>query len=198
MGGRQVPGHRCRPVPLAPTKPRQRTSEGWRAECICGWAAEPFPTKVAAERSYREHLISSAPQCIKCGKSKSHSEMSRHSPNTCKRCKTAATKAWAAANPKEWDRHRRKSHLRKQYNITPEEFDRILRDQGGVCAICGDPPGDSRGFRPHVDHCHSTGRVRGILCGRCNIGIGQFQDDPELVAKALAYLESHELKEDAA
>lgn len=80
--------------------------------------------------------------------------------------------------------------LRKQYGITVEQYDAMLAAQGGGCAICGDPPdGVGRaGVRLHVDHCHATNRVRGLLCNSCNNGLGRFRDRPELLRAAAAYL----------
>lgn len=63
----------------------------------------------------------------------------------------------------------------------------MLVRQGGVCAICGGPP-DGRWKRFHVDHCHKTGRVRGLLCRKCNNGLGNFGDSVETMRKAIAYL----------
>lgn len=81
-------------------------------------------------------------------------------------------------------------HLWDRYKITLEEYDRLLHDQNGQCAICGseDPKreGDKRLL---VDHDHSTGEVRGLLCHDCNMGIGRFNDDPELLMAAIRYLQ---------
>ncbi|WP_244876855.1 endonuclease VII domain-containing protein [Winogradskya consettensis] len=76
----------------------------------------------------------------------------------------------------------REYHLRRRYGIGQAEFDELLAEQGGVCAICGveDPQ--------HLDHDHRTGWVRGILCFNCNGGLGQFRDDPVFLAGAIAYL----------
>lgn len=74
-------------------------------------------------------------------------------------------------------------HLRRRYGIGADEVDTLLAGQGGVCAICGRVP-----TSPHVDHCHRTGRIRGILCGPCNQGLGQFQDDARVVTAAAEYL----------
>jgi len=82
--------------------------------------------------------------------------------------------------------HRRKD-LWKRYNITIEDFDKMYQDQGSKCKICRiDIP--YRGNTIAVDHCHKTGKVRGILCVNCNIGIGHFSDDKDILQKAIDYL----------
>lgn len=75
------------------------------------------------------------------------------------------------------------------YGLTPEQYAEMLEEQGGVCAICGTDEWPGKGNRPHVDHDHSTGRVRGILCSHCNHGLGKFRDDPERLRAAAEYLE---------
>lgn len=87
------------------------------------------------------------------------------------------------------------SHATREYNrqykygISPEEFDAMLAAQGGGCAICGTTEWMGNGKVPHVDHDHATGRIRGILCGNCNLGIGKLGDDPVRLRAAAAYLE---------
>lgn len=79
----------------------------------------------------------------------------------------------------------RRSTWLKRYQLTPAQYDAMLAAQGGVCAICR-----SLGKRrPCVDHCHATGAIRGLLCNRCNSGIGHFFDRPDLLIAAVAYLE---------
>ena len=81
----------------------------------------------------------------------------------------------------------RRSRLKQTYGLTLEAYDEMLRKQGGGCAICGtDTPGGLGGF--HVDHCHHTGRVRGLLCLNCNRGIGALKDDANLLRRAISYL----------
>jgi len=75
-------------------------------------------------------------------------------------------------------------HLRK-FGISKEEYVEILGTQNEVCAICG---GDNNGRPLYVDHDHNTGEVRGLLCGKCNSGLGLFNDSIELLNKASAYL----------
>lgn len=81
------------------------------------------------------------------------------------------------------DRNRKLNY--SKYGIVLEDYDLMLAGQGGVCKICGATP---NGKRLHVDHCHSTGKVRGLLCNKCNFGIGLFNDDIQMIKKAVAYL----------
>lgn len=79
--------------------------------------------------------------------------------------------------------------LREKYGIGEAEYDALLREQGGGCAICGAEPGGVGKYGVlHVDHDHKTGRVRGILCQPCNHGLGHFFDDPSRLAGAIEYL----------
>jgi hypothetical protein len=78
----------------------------------------------------------------------------------------------------------RTAHRRRMYGLSPEAFQRLLSESGGRCPICVET------FDlPHVDHCHQTKKVRGLLCGECNRGLGQFRDDPARCLRAAAYLE---------
>ena len=83
--------------------------------------------------------------------------------------------------------------LRSAYGITIDDYEAMLLAQGGRCAICGtDEPGGARHMvRWVVDHDHSTGKVRALLCHSCNFGLGKFHDDPELLRRAADYLEKH-------
>lgn len=66
-----------------------------------------------------------------------------------------------------------------------DDYDRLLAEQGGGCAICGDAA--EAGGHLHVDHDHADGRVRGLLCVRCNNGLGQFKEEPDLIREAAVY-----------
>lgn len=77
----------------------------------------------------------------------------------------------------------------KGYDLTPEEFDRLLAAQDGRCAICQkDNPPPCMGQKWAVDHDHVTGEVRGVLCHMCNRGLGQFEDCMWLLKAAFEYL----------
>lgn len=87
-------------------------------------------------------------------------------------------KARHVANPSA----RKAASLRNKYGIQYEDYLELLEQQGGVCCICGSD-------RPeHLDHDHETGAVRGVLCRKCNVGIGHFNDEPRLIEIAAKYL----------
>lgn len=77
----------------------------------------------------------------------------------------------------------------KQYGLTLDDYKELQKKQNGKCAICGAEIGNSEGDRLYVDHNHKTGKVRGILCSNCNIGIGKFHDNISLLKRAIEYLE---------
>jgi hypothetical protein len=78
----------------------------------------------------------------------------------------------------------------RRYGLTVQEYQDLLAAQGNRCAICQRKWGRGwNGHVPHIDHCHTTGRVRGLLCGECNTAIGRFGDDPALLRRAADYLE---------
>lgn len=79
-----------------------------------------------------------------------------------------------------------------KYGMTEADYDIILEQQGGLCAICGtDEAYYTRAYDHfHTDHCHLTGVVRGLLCNTCNRALGLLHDDPHILEVALAYLQS--------
>jgi hypothetical protein len=84
---------------------------------------------------------------------------------------------------REWKR-------KKVYGLSPELFEEMFQKQGYSCAICKKNISNST-RNQHVDHDHATGKVRGILCSCCNVGIGQFEDDIRRMELAISYIKSH-------
>ena len=83
----------------------------------------------------------------------------------------------------------RKSYLRRHYKLTSEEYEKLFQMQQGLCAICLSPTSpDMRKQRLSIDHCHKTGKVRGLLCGNCNSGLGLFKDNLTILRTAVKYL----------
>lgn len=95
-------------------------------------------------------------------------------------------------NPERHYETTRDRSLRRLYGISTEDVNGMLAAQDGRCAICGSEADRAAIAKMkqslHVDHDHKTGAVRGLLCFSCNMGIGKFKDDPELLVKAVAYM----------
>ena len=104
-----------------------------------------------------------------------------------------AGKKWRDKNL-QYNRDRQRQYqLRYNYGITEECYAKLLAEQQGRCAICNTdtPTGKWKVFA--VDHCHHTGKVRGLLCNECNRGMGLLRDSAELLEKAAAYLRKHKI-----
>ncbi len=95
-----------------------------------------------------------------------------------------SSKRWKRENPEK----AHDMHLRRTYGVTNGTYEALFTRQGGRCAICKSSDAGVGG-RLHLDHCHATKRVRGLLCTSCNNGIGRFHDDPKLLREAADYLE---------
>ncbi|MET9967588.1 endonuclease VII domain-containing protein [Streptomyces sp. NPDC006356] len=117
--------------------------------------------------------------CRGCGEVKPHSEWHRKTSaadglaSRCKACKAVTGPA---------------GHLRRKYGLTEAQRDEMVASQMGLCVICLKAPA------VHVDHCHKTGRVRGVLCFNCNSGLGLLRDDPDVINRAADYLEGNAWK----
>lgn len=148
--------------------------------------------------------MSDVRQCTECGQikpltafySREGGKTVKHGKNKGLRkvrpaCKECAKSRWKKHIRSTYARmtkeERRDRHLRETYGITIEDYYRILKEQDSACAICRGP-NCKRYAWFSVDHCHKTGKVRGLLCSECNLGLGKFKDDPALISKALEYL----------
>ena len=132
--------------------------------------------------------------CTKCKKNKAKSEFYVNNDKRykarllshCKECVANTWREWYKKNPDV----RREQHLIKKYNMTLAEYDSLLLSQDGLCKICRtNTPGGNGRF--HVDHDHKNGKVRGILCNKCNTGLGNFMDSIDILSAALLYLEAN-------
>lgn len=127
--------------------------------------------------------------------------MTEAAPRRCKECGPGSKRPAPNPGPRcfshwkaELKRRKDRKHelaVIKLYDLTEGQYAKLIDLQGGVCAICGRPPGATK---LAVDHNHTTGEVRGLLCGRnpwtnCNRGLGQFRDNPEWLRRAASYLE---------
>jgi hypothetical protein len=136
-------------------------------------------------------VLESSPEerkrCPDCGDVKPLSEFPRNKHTRsgfhayCKPCHNARTRDTV----RRLYGNSRHYHLRKKYGVGSDEVQELVKAQGGVCPICLKRPATQ------VDHDHDTGEIRGVLCLYCNAALGAFHDDPDLIAKAIAYVERH-------
>src|SRR6516164_1523586 len=106
--------------------------------------------------------------CEQCGQNKARS--SRH--KICPQCRNRELNEWRRANPEEARAKDRRGNLRR-YGLTPEQWEALFDSQGRACGICKRATPNGHGW--HTDHCHSTNKVRGILCHDCNIAVGAYE-----------------------
>lgn len=119
--------------------------------------------------------------CTKCGERKATSEFPKQ------RSSKSGFNSWCKVCKNTYARDTARDYwLQKTYGITEAQYDQMLAEQRGVCAIC--EKACTTGQRLSVDHDHDTGKVRGLLCRRCNSAIGHMNDDPILLQKAVKYL----------
>lgn len=128
-------------------------------------------------------------RCPKCGQSKGRVEFYQMADGGtgayCKPCTKADVARWIRENPERFARNQRRAVLKRSYGLTEDDVDRMLAAQNGKCPICRIR---ITAENLNVDHDHATGRVRSILCDRCNRTIGLLGDDPAVVRSAIRYL----------
>jgi len=103
------------------------------------------------------------------------------------------SREWRRLNPELYKQRMRWYNVKGTYGIDEVEYRKMLDAQGGTCAICKSPDPGWKHEWFHIDHCHKTGKVRGLLCNGCNPGLGSFGDDPSRLRLAAEYLENHAL-----
>ena len=119
--------------------------------------------------------------CIKCGETKPLSEFYKHATNKdrkqsyCKKCMIETTST---------------RQYRVKYNMTREDRQNLIDQQNGQCAICGYFFKSEK--HTHIDHCHTTNKIRGILCSYCNVALGFLKDSPEIIENAAKYLKKYQ------
>ena len=171
----------CRHCQVADAKSRYSPHPRWRAPEGTKWCpgckdTRPLDQFGANQRNPDGKQI----YCKPCAVAKVTA--SRHKDPTSHR---RSSKAWREKNP-EWHAD---NHARWKYGVERGTYAQMLEAQGGRCAICKtDNPGP-RLSRFHIDHCHDTEKVRGLLCSSCNTGIGQLKHDTLIMKAAISYLE---------
>lgn len=114
----------------------------------------------------------------------------------CKVCVLLRTAEYHKENVEKIKARHRVTKLKNLYGLTPEEYQKLCDVQENRCKICGETPPktSSRKMKLAIDHSHKKGHIRGLLCHRCNLVLGNFNDDPHLFRQALVYLSEDAMK----
>jgi hypothetical protein len=138
---------------------------------------------------YTDYRIPEEKKCTHCNKVKPLSEFfncknTRDLKSTdCKKCSVKSSNKHRKDNFEQY----RNTYVKRVFNITLEEYNKMFEDQDGCCAICGIHQKDLKRTL-FVDHNHETGKIRGLLCGTCNMAIGFLKDDTGVLQNAIDYL----------
>ena len=140
--------------------------------------------------------------CLTCGKDADEDSFRYLSGKIgpwCKECREEHSLKGKKAYERRYNKKYYESHIEenvskrlKKYGIDLSQYNQMLFNQGGVCAICGEPEVAKYKGRTKplsVDHCHETDKIRGLLCNSCNKGIGFLKDDIDIMASAISYLQ---------
>ena len=156
--------------------------------------------------------------CSKCKLEKTVDKFSKDKNSStgytyqCKECRNIKYKEYYINNPDKiklknsnnWQKRKdfysselgiassRRSHLKRVYNISLEDYERMSLEQNHKCENCGNTEMNNKNKVLCVDHDHTTGKIRSLLCGSCNTGLGSFKDNKELLLKAIKYLKIHD------
>ena len=123
--------------------------------------------------------------CAACGEKDDGTNFYQSSWSYCKECTRKRNREQYAANKEQYKRRARNAELKRLYGITLDQYEEMLAAQDYKCAVCG---GNSKWGKLSVDHNHNTGKVRGLLCEKCNRAIGLLNDNAELAYKLGEYL----------
>ena len=133
--------------------------------------------------------------CSKCKETKPKSEFYKSKKSKdglqsrCNSCNKATVTEWYREDPER----AREKNLKTNYGLTVAKYEAILKSQGGKCKICSTTSCDT-GRRFAVDHCHTSGKIRGLLCQNCNTALGGFKDRVRVMLKGMLYLLKGRLK----
>lgn len=149
-------------------------------------------------------------KCTKCKQEKLPEEMSKDArrrgglSSWCRECRKVSARTWGSKNPdKVKEQYRLKKNkegfleeqrsrtLKSRYGIDQQQYNDLLEYQKFKCAICKTSSEDKT-YLFHVDHCHTTGKVRGLLCAPCNVYLGYIKDCPEIYMNGIEYLNERE------
>lgn len=165
----------------------QKSFNGYASKGRCKTCYSKFkrenakPARCHPDR--KEHCAGLCSPCYRAGKrakrAECHPDRLHVAKGLCRECYNKL--------PENIERARKVRRLKK-YNLEEKVFDRLFHQQNGLCPICGDTA-------KVVDHCHKTGKVRGLLCRNCNAALGQLKDDVTVLQNAIKYLRKNQQNE---
>lgn len=139
-------------------------------------------------------------KCSLCGEMKKFEDFNKDKTNVkgkgfsyyCKKCATEKARQWTADNKTNpnYRRKKKNNYVKHRFGITVEQYEEMLKEQNYKCGICRiDLP--KHGYFTHLDHCHSSGKIRKFLCSNCNRGLGHFMENKEFLMAAIEYIDAH-------
>lgn len=146
-----------------------------------------------ASKEYKERLKLENPEKYKIiygsvATSKYRDKLKLSNPEEYKKRRSEYRKGWKAKNPEKHYANKKHESLKRKYGITLDQFNEILSDQGFKCKSCNENLDINKSR--HVDHCHKTGKIRGILCLHCNVALGYVKDSIDRLKSLIKYLET--------
>jgi hypothetical protein len=174
---------RKEPIFIDPIKPVKDLPEG--------------PPKNKRGKYIREPIMEGSKTCSKCHQDKPIIEYQIQPENkdgrrgVCNECRNSRRKYLDSLNPRQTIERNRKNTLKQFHNMTPEEYEGLLEEQDGVCAICQNPQKWSQTDNLVVDHDHKINTNRGLLCTHCNKVLGHAHDDSNILRAAADYLDKY-------
>jgi hypothetical protein len=185
-GARRVEDNRCLSC-YREKYPTKRGSEEWRAKVEAGRVGTAYGAPLGNKNSQRtvckaglHEMNDDNRMVVKTARGKLST--------VCHECDKAYQRRYKHENLARYSAKRTAYARRKICGITPVEYAEMLVRQNGVCAICKGVDKDGRSLA--IDHCHQTGKKRGLLCGRCNLTLGRVEDDVEILQGMIQYLEN--------
>jgi hypothetical protein len=162
---------------------------------VCGIVKNPIEFYPINRSKDRKHLPQGRAALCKICHNKGRSDYKKSMGEEWHKIENKRKRDWADKNPERSRYNLKNARLKRQFGITSEDYDSMFQAQNGLCDICKKPePGRGKLGRVKdlaVDHCHTTGKIRGLLCFHCNSSIGKMQDSVEILQSAIDYLIKH-------
>jgi hypothetical protein len=155
-----------------------------RTEKFCSGCNQTLPIE-SFYKSKKYGWVSRCKSCSNKSRNKYHRVQIEKDPVGYRAKRAEQSRKNRMLNPRT-NEQRRKEWLKSLYGMTPEDYSNLFNSQNGVCAICSQPCKTKKGLA--VDHNHTTGKIRGLLCANCNGAIGMLQEDPDIIEKAKQYI----------